>query len=423
MLAATRALAELARDEVPESVVKAHGDDGFEFGSDYLIPKPFDPRVLLHVSPAVAKAADREEAEDGPRNRSGFARAPVASRGREGCAGVWSLAGPCLLRCGRTVGCPRDGAGANSHRTGTGGWRVGRAVRVDCFPPRLEEGLVRGMERGNRSSRPPSTRDRRRRPSELFSASGGAEGRGSPVGPRSHRRAYRVHDGVGGEDGSARSAPHAGGRLRGRPERERDRRVTTAPPRSGSSRGLAHRLLRGAGLTLGFLSAAGCGDRHPDEAGHADATPAPPRDTAVISTDSIPAGLAEDALRRWRKVRDALVGARSILGIGDYEEGPAVFGEIRDAKIDQAGNILILDTSCSNTAIAGRESIPASAPTSSMPRPEEGRSSAVICHPSRSSAGRATLRHSPIHIHALRCGWWNGETRQSGGSHEIPDPH
>ena len=57
MLAATRALAELARDEVPESVVMAYGDDGFEFGPEYLIPKPFDPRVLLHVSPAVAKAA------------------------------------------------------------------------------------------------------------------------------------------------------------------------------------------------------------------------------------------------------------------------------------------------------------------------------------------------------------------------------
>lgn len=57
MLAATRALAELARHEVPESVVQAYGDDGFEFGPEYLIPKPFDPRVLLHVSPAVASAA------------------------------------------------------------------------------------------------------------------------------------------------------------------------------------------------------------------------------------------------------------------------------------------------------------------------------------------------------------------------------
>lgn len=58
MLAATKALAELARDEVPESVARAYGQDGFAFGPDYLIPKPFDPRVLLHVAPAVAIAAE-----------------------------------------------------------------------------------------------------------------------------------------------------------------------------------------------------------------------------------------------------------------------------------------------------------------------------------------------------------------------------
>lgn len=57
MLAATEALAELARDDVPESVARAYGRDDFAFGRDYLIPKPFDPRVLLHVAPAVAKAA------------------------------------------------------------------------------------------------------------------------------------------------------------------------------------------------------------------------------------------------------------------------------------------------------------------------------------------------------------------------------
>ncbi|NNF28747.1 MAG: NADP-dependent malic enzyme [Gemmatimonadetes bacterium] len=57
MLAATRALAELARAEVPESVIKAYHVDAFEFGPDYLIPSIFDPRVLIHVSPAVARAA------------------------------------------------------------------------------------------------------------------------------------------------------------------------------------------------------------------------------------------------------------------------------------------------------------------------------------------------------------------------------
>ena len=56
-LAATKALAELARADVPESVQRAYGGQDFEFGPEYLIPKPFDPRVLFHVAPAVAQAA------------------------------------------------------------------------------------------------------------------------------------------------------------------------------------------------------------------------------------------------------------------------------------------------------------------------------------------------------------------------------
>jgi malate dehydrogenase (oxaloacetate-decarboxylating)(NADP+) len=57
MVAATQALAELARQEVPESVIMAYGGDQFEYGREYIIPKPFDPRVLFWVAPAVAKAA------------------------------------------------------------------------------------------------------------------------------------------------------------------------------------------------------------------------------------------------------------------------------------------------------------------------------------------------------------------------------
>ena len=56
-MAATRALAELARLDVPESVEKAYGNERFRFGADYLIPKPFDPRIMLFVAPAVAQAA------------------------------------------------------------------------------------------------------------------------------------------------------------------------------------------------------------------------------------------------------------------------------------------------------------------------------------------------------------------------------
>jgi malate dehydrogenase (oxaloacetate-decarboxylating)(NADP+) len=56
-MAATRALAELAKEKVPEVVINAYGGTEFSFGPTYIIPKPFDPRVLWHVAPAVAKAA------------------------------------------------------------------------------------------------------------------------------------------------------------------------------------------------------------------------------------------------------------------------------------------------------------------------------------------------------------------------------
>ncbi len=56
-VAAAKALAELAKEEVPDDVKRAYGDQNFSFGRQYLIPKPFDKRVLTRVSPAVAKAA------------------------------------------------------------------------------------------------------------------------------------------------------------------------------------------------------------------------------------------------------------------------------------------------------------------------------------------------------------------------------
>lgn len=67
-LAAVDALARLAREDVPEKVSLAYGGRDFQFGADYIIPKPFDPRVLMWVAPAVAKAA----------MDSGVAQAPIA---------------------------------------------------------------------------------------------------------------------------------------------------------------------------------------------------------------------------------------------------------------------------------------------------------------------------------------------------------
>lgn len=66
-LAAVKALADLTRKTVPHSVSKAYAGETFQFGPEYIIPKPFDLRVLTSVAPAVAKAA----------MDSGVARKPI----------------------------------------------------------------------------------------------------------------------------------------------------------------------------------------------------------------------------------------------------------------------------------------------------------------------------------------------------------
>ena len=56
-MAAVKALAQLAKEDVPEYVSRAYSGEQFKFGRNYLIPKPFDRRALLYVAPAVAEAA------------------------------------------------------------------------------------------------------------------------------------------------------------------------------------------------------------------------------------------------------------------------------------------------------------------------------------------------------------------------------
>jgi len=56
-MAASKALASLAKETVPEHVKKAHGRENMEFGTEYIIPSPFDRRVLVYVASAVAQAA------------------------------------------------------------------------------------------------------------------------------------------------------------------------------------------------------------------------------------------------------------------------------------------------------------------------------------------------------------------------------
>ncbi|HYK89599.1 MAG TPA: NADP-dependent malic enzyme [Acidobacteriota bacterium] len=66
-IAACMALANLAKEDIPDSVIRAYGGKRIEFGREYIIPKPFDPRVLLWEAPAVARAA----------METGVARVPI----------------------------------------------------------------------------------------------------------------------------------------------------------------------------------------------------------------------------------------------------------------------------------------------------------------------------------------------------------
>ncbi len=66
-MAAAYALAKLTKEDVPDSVIRAYGGKKIEFGKEYIIPKPFDPRVLIWEATAVAKAA----------METGVARSPI----------------------------------------------------------------------------------------------------------------------------------------------------------------------------------------------------------------------------------------------------------------------------------------------------------------------------------------------------------
>jgi malate dehydrogenase (oxaloacetate-decarboxylating)(NADP+) len=56
-LAAVHAIAELAKETIPEEVIEAYGEKSISFGKEQIIPKPLDPRLIYKVAPAVAKAA------------------------------------------------------------------------------------------------------------------------------------------------------------------------------------------------------------------------------------------------------------------------------------------------------------------------------------------------------------------------------
>ena len=131
-IAATRALADLAKADVPDEVLQAYGVPQLRFGPDYIIPKPFDPRVLLYVAPAVAEAAAA----------SGVARG--AHRRPRGVPRVAAPARRAVSGARHAADSPRAGQRSAAHRVSPGLQSHGAARRPD---PRRRRDLHAGAAR------------------------------------------------------------------------------------------------------------------------------------------------------------------------------------------------------------------------------------------------------------------------------------
>jgi len=124
-LAAVRAIAELAKENVPDEVSEAYGNQSFVFGKELIIPKPLDPRLITYVAPAVAKAAMesgvaqkaitdwegyKKELLDRIGYDTGFART-IADRAKKSPKSRFRRGGslPCIKSCRASAGgghCP-----------------------------------------------------------------------------------------------------------------------------------------------------------------------------------------------------------------------------------------------------------------------------------------------------------------------------
>ena len=70
---------------------------------------------------------------------------------------------------------------------------------------------------------------------------------------------------------------------------------------------------------------------------------APPSDAIALTSDSVPPGLTRERRELWRGARERLMRARTIAHFGSEDEGPELFGKVRDAQVDQEGRLVVLD--------------------------------------------------------------------------------
>ena len=112
-----------------------------------------------------------------------------------------------------------------------------------------------------------------------------------------------------------------------------------------------HRRRRGCLLVLGFFGACGTDTATRDEVIHPTPSNSPPPDAAVLTNDSVPPGLGGERLAQWLEARDRLRRAQPVATIGSDDEGPELFGEIQDARVDGQGRLWVLDGQASAVRI------------------------------------------------------------------------
>ena len=153
-IAAARALAELAREDVPDEVAAAYGARP-KFGPDYIIPVPFDPRLISHVPPAVAQGRDghRRRAQADRRHGRLPPVAALAARSgrRRAAAGVRAAAALAQARGVRRgrgrAGDPRRRELRRSRGSAPRCWSAARSR-----PPERAERSASSSARASRSS-------------------------------------------------------------------------------------------------------------------------------------------------------------------------------------------------------------------------------------------------------------------------------
>ena len=78
---------------------------------------------------------------------------------------------------------------------------------------------------------------------------------------------------------------------------------------------------------------------------------APPSDAIALTSDSVPPGLARDRRELWLGARERLMRARTIAHFGSEDEGPELFGKVKDARVDQEGRLVVLDEQTSEVRV------------------------------------------------------------------------